>query len=70
MDIKIAALIGINNCILAVYHSSYDQMYRFSIANESRKTYTCDSSFPTLSSAKFMGISITERLAIDRDRRS
>ena len=69
MKIKIAALIGINNCILSVYYSCYDRMYRFSVVNESGKTYTCDNSFPTLTSAKFMGISITEKLAIDRDRR-
>lgn len=69
MKIKIVALIGINNSILAVYYSPYDQMYRFSVASESGQIYTCDNSFPTLNGAKFTGMSITERLAIDRDRR-
>ncbi|MGL5832048.1 MAG: hypothetical protein ACRC1Z_02305 [Waterburya sp.] len=67
MEIKISALIGVNDCILAVY-CFHDQTYRFSVVNAMGRTYTCDTCFPTLSSAKFMGISFTERLAIDRDR--
>lgn len=68
MNINIAALIGINNCILAVY-AYPDNIYRFSVINSTGRVYTCDTCFPTLSSAKFMGISVTERLLIDRDRR-
>lgn len=68
MNIQIAALIGINDCTLAVYCCP-DQIYRFSVVNATGRVYTCDTCFPTLSSAKFMGISVTERLAIDRDRR-
>jgi hypothetical protein len=67
MGIKISALIGINDCILAVYRCQ-DQTYRFSVVNAMGRTYTCDTCFPSLSSAKFMGVSVTERLAIDRDR--
>ena len=68
MRIKISALIGMNDCILAVYYCS-DEMYRFSVVNTMGRTYTCDSSFTTLSNAKYMGISVTERLATNRDRR-
>gem|GEM_PF-2676123 len=68
MRIKISALISINDCILAVYYCS-DRMYRFSVVNTMGRTYTCDDSFPTLSSSKLAGISVTEKLAIDRDRR-
>lgn len=68
MRIKLSSLIGINDCILAVYYCD-DQTYRFSVVNTMGRTYTSDNSFPTLSSAKFMGISVTERLAIDRDCR-
>ena len=44
-------------------------MYRFSVVNKMGKTYTCKNSFSTLSGAKFVGISITEKLTVDRDRR-
>jgi hypothetical protein len=67
MEIKISALVGVNDCILAVYCFS-NQPYRFSVVNASGRIYTCDTCFPTQSSAKLMGISVTERLAIDRDR--
>ncbi|MEL6579824.1 MAG: hypothetical protein AAFQ14_08730 [Cyanobacteria bacterium J06621_12] len=67
MDTKISALIGINDCILAVYYCA-DNMYRFSVVNSIGRTYTCDKSFHTLSSAKFTAISVTERLTVDRDR--
>jgi len=65
MKIKISALIGINDCILAIYYCS-DKVYRFSVVNTMGRTYTCNNSFPTLSNAKVKGISITEKLAIDR----
>ena len=68
MKIKISALIGIGDCILSIYYCD-DKMYRFSVVNTIGKTYTCNDSFPTLSSAKFTGISITERLTINRDCR-
>ena len=68
MKIKISSVIGINDCILLIYYC-IDNMYRFSVVNKMGKTYTCKDSFPTLSSAKFVGVSITERLTIDRDRR-
>ena len=55
---------GINDCILSVYYCD-DQTYRFSAVNTTGRTYTSTSSFPTLSSAKSMGINITTRLAID-----
>ncbi len=63
----IKTLVGINNCTLLVYYCS-DQTYRFSVVDTVGKTYTCDSSFPTLGSAKLMGISITE-LAIDSNQK-
>jgi hypothetical protein len=66
MEIKISALIVINDCILAVY-CFQDETYRFSVVNAMGRIYTCDTCFPTQSSAKFMGISVTERLAIDRN---
>ncbi|MEL6927704.1 MAG: hypothetical protein AAFO95_03610 [Cyanobacteria bacterium J06600_6] len=65
MKIKISALISINDCVLAIYYCS-DGTYRFSVVNTMGRTYTCDRSFATLSNAKTKGISITERLAIDR----
>lgn len=68
MKIKISSVIGINDCILAIYYCP-DRTYRFSVVNKIGKTYTCQDSFATLSSAKFIAISITERLTIDRDRR-
>jgi hypothetical protein len=67
MGIKISALIGINDCILAIYHCQ-NRTYSFSVVNAVGRTYTCETYFPSLSSAKFMGISVTERLAIDCDR--
>lgn len=67
MEIKIFTLIVINECILAVY-CFHDETYRFSVVNAIGRIYTCDTCFPTPSSAKFMGISVTERLAVDRDR--
>ena len=63
MNIRI--LVGINNCTLMVYYCR-DKMYRFSVVNAIGKIYTCESSYPTLSSAKLMGISVTERLTLDR----
>lgn len=68
MKIKISALIGMNDCVLSVYYCN-DKMYRFSVVNAMGRTYTCNSSFLTLDSAKSKGISITEKLAVDRDRR-
>ena len=61
---KIRTLVGINDCTLMVYYC-HDKMYRFSVVNTMGKIYTCESSYPTLSSAKLMGLSITQRLAID-----
>ena len=66
MRITIETLVGINDHTLLVYCDSH-KMYYFSIINTLGKTHTCDSSFPTLSSAKFMGISAIESAAIDRD---
>ena len=63
MNIK--ALIGIENCVLMVYYCR-DKMYRFSIVNTIGKIYTCDNSFPTLSSAKLIGISTVKQFAIER----
>ena len=68
MSIKISALIGINDCILAVYYCK-DSLYRFSVVNTMGRTYTSNEQFLTLSSAKLLAISVTEKLAIDRDRR-
>lgn len=65
MKIKISAVISINDCILAIYYCS-DRLYRFSVVNTMGRTHTCNSSFPTLSGAKSKGISVTERLAVDR----
>ena len=65
MNITIETLVGINDFTLMVY-CDVNKMYYFSIINASGKTYTCDSSFPTLSSAKFMGISAIASAAIDR----
>ena len=65
MKINISALIGMNDCVLSVYYCN-DRVYRFSVVNAMGRTYTCNSSFLTLDSAKNKGISITEKLAIDR----
>lgn len=62
MKIKIETLLGINDCTLAIYSYS-DQEYRFSVVSMLGKAYTCDSSFPTLSSAKSVGIAIVERFS-------
>lgn len=62
MNIKIATLIGINDCTLAIYCDS-EQEYRFSVLSMFGKAYTCDNSFPTLSSAKSVGIAIVERFS-------
>ena len=64
----IETLIGIKECTLVVY-CGLDRLYRFSVTSTEGQTYTCDSNFPTSSSAKFMGIAAVERLAIERDRR-
>ena len=61
----IETMVGIDDYTLLVYRCA-DKMYRFSIANENGNTYTCNSSFPTLSSAKFMGVSAIERANMDR----
>lgn len=65
IKMNIRALVGINDCTLVVYYCC-DKMYRFSVVNKKGKKYTCESSFPTLSSAKLMGISAVERFAVDR----
>ena len=62
MNIK--TLVGIKDCTLVVY-CDLDRMYRYSITSN-EETYTCASNFPTLSSAKFMGVAAVERLAIRR----
>ena len=62
MTIKI--LVGIDDCTLAVYCCP-DKAYRFSVVNAIGQIYTCNSSFPTLSSARLMGTSAIKRLALD-----
>lgn len=62
MELKIEALIGINDCTLAIYRCS-DKRYRFSILSMLGKAYTCDSSFSTWSGAKSVGITIIERFS-------
>ena len=64
MNIKI--LIGLDECILAIYGFNQNDYY-FSVVNNLGHVYTCNSSFPTLSSAKLMGTSAIKRLAIERD---
>ncbi|MCC0176388.1 hypothetical protein I4641_05280 [Waterburya agarophytonicola K14] len=62
----IEILVGIDDCTLAVYRC-VDQTYRFSVFNVMGQIYTCNSSFPTLSSAKLMGNSTIKRLAIEKN---
>lgn len=64
MNIEI--LIGLDDCLLAVYRHGNDDYY-FSVVNALGQIYTCNSGFPTLSSAKLMGTSAIKRLAIERD---
>ena len=65
---NIQTLIGIKDCTLVIY-CDLDRLYRYSITSTGGETYTCNSNFPTLSSAKFMGVAAVERLAIKRDRK-
>ena len=65
MNIK--TLVGIKDCTLVIY-CGLDRLYRYSITSTEGETYTCASNFPTLSSAKFMGVAAVERLALRRDR--
>ena len=62
----IEIIIGLDDCTLAIYRRREDDYY-FSIVNILGQVYTCDSSFPTLSSAKLMGTSAIKRLAVKRD---
>ena len=64
MNIEI--LIGLDDCLLAIYRRGEDDYY-FSVVNVLGQIYTCNSSFPTISSAKLMGTSAIKRLAIERD---
>lgn len=61
----IKTLVGIKDCTLVIY-CGLDRLYRYSITTIEGETYTCDSNFPTLTSAKFMGVATVERLAIRR----
>lgn len=62
----IEILLGLDDCTLMIYRSSKND-YHFSIVNVLGQIYTCNSSFPTLSSAKLMGTSAIKRLAVERD---
>ena len=66
MNIK--TLIGIKDCTLVIY-CGLDRLYHYSITSIEGETYTCTSNFPTLSSAKIMGVAAVERLAIRRGRK-
>ena len=63
---SIEILIGRNDCILSIYRRHKNDYY-FSIVNVLGQVYTCNTSFPTLSSAKLMATSAIERLAVEPD---
>ena len=62
----IELVLGLDDCTLMIYRSSENDYY-FSVVNVLGQIYTCNSSFPTLSSAKLMGTSAIKRLAVERD---
>lgn len=62
MQLKIDTLIAVNNCILVIYSCS-ERKYRFSVASQQGKAYTCESTFPTGRAAKSMGIAVVERFS-------
>ena len=62
----IEILLGLDDCTLMIYRCGKNE-YHFSVVNVLGQIYTCNSSFPTLSSAKLMGTSAIKRLAVERD---
>ena len=62
----IELILGLDECTLMIYRKSENDYY-FSVVNVLGQIYTCNSSFPTLSSAKLMGTSASRRLAVERD---
>ncbi len=59
----IETLAWLDNCVLSVYRCA-DKTYRFSIVNPIGEAFTCRSSFPNLSSARFMARYTVRKLAI------
>ena len=62
----IETLMGLDDSVLVIYRCG-EKDYYFSVANALGQIYTCNSSFPTLSSAKLMGTSAIKRFAMERD---
>ena len=54
VGMKIQYVVGINGHTLLVYCCA-DTSYRFSIIDMTGKSHTCPHSFPSVSSATFMG---------------
>ena len=54
-EMKIQSIVGINGQLLLVY-SLAETSYYFSIVDRTEKSSTCDTSFPSANSAKFMGV--------------
>ncbi len=62
----IEILVGLDDCTLMIYRYG-EKDYYFSVVNVLGQIYTCNSSFPTLGSAKLMGTSAIKRLTVERD---
>ena len=61
MGMKIQSVVGINGQLLLVY-SLAETSYYFSIVDGTGKSSTCDTSFPSANSAKFMGVAAIKRV--------
>ncbi len=59
--IKIQSLVSTNGQLLLVYSLSATSYY-FSIVDVNGKSSTCDTSFPSANSAKFMGVTAIKRV--------
>ncbi|MEM8827887.1 MAG: hypothetical protein AAGE96_00850 [Cyanobacteria bacterium P01_G01_bin.19] len=62
----VETLVGLEDGTLVIYRLG-EKDYYFSVVNALGQIYTCNSSFPTLSSAKLMGTSAIKRFALERD---
>ena len=61
VGMKIQSVVGINGHTLLVYCCA-NTSYRFSVVDLTGKSYTCDTSFPSADSAKFMGVAAIEHV--------
>ena len=60
-EMKIQLVVGINSQLLLVY-SLAKTSYYFSIVDGTGKSSTCDTSFPSANSAKFMGVAAIKQM--------